>query len=121
MKVNALRTMLVCSFMFKNPFRQESPCSSGNKILGRGQKNQGIHWEGLKFEERKVCGIQTCRMVPTVRWTRRHTQKYKQLTRVSYIIKIQHEHVKLKNKEALKRYDSYSHNLVSIIASNNKA
>ena len=54
MKVDALRTMLVHWFMFKNPFCQESPCSSGDKILGWSQKNQGIHWEGLKFKERKV-------------------------------------------------------------------
>ena len=34
---------------------------------------------------------------------------------------MQSEHAKLKNKEALKCYDGYKHNIVSLTASNNKA
>ena len=34
---------------------------------------------------------------------------------------MQSEHAKLKNKEALKWYDGYKHNIVSLTASNNKA
>ena len=34
---------------------------------------------------------------------------------------MQSEYAKLKNKEALKWYDGYKHNIVSLTASNNKA
>lgn len=77
MRIDVLCSVLVHSVVFENPFGQDSPCSSGDKITCQGQKNERTPWEGLKFDEQKVCGIQTCRTVPKVQWTRRHTRKYK--------------------------------------------
>ena len=39
MRINVLGTVLVHSVAFKNPFSQDSPCSSGDKITCQGQKN----------------------------------------------------------------------------------